>query len=70
MLLIPPVALKLASTGYRFWHYYRGSPAYVLRGPPHLLLRLLAPLVVVSTLAVFAYRSQPARAGPAARTHR
>ena len=54
MLLIPPVTLKLASTGYRFWRYYSGSPEYVLRGPPHVLLRLLAPLVVVSTLAVFA----------------
>jgi hypothetical protein len=53
MLLIPPVALKLASTGYRFWRYYSGSPAYVRRGPPHVLLRLLAPLVVVSTLTLF-----------------
>jgi hypothetical protein len=42
MLLIPPVTLKLASTGYRFWRYYTGRPDYVLRGPPHVLLRLLA----------------------------
>jgi len=54
MLLIPPVTLKLASTGYRFWRYYTGKPEYVLRGPPHVLLRLLAPLVVISTFAVFA----------------
>jgi hypothetical protein len=54
MLLIPPVVLKLVSTGYRFWRYYSGDPEYVLRGPPHVLLRLLAPLVVVSTFAVFA----------------
>jgi hypothetical protein len=55
MLLIPPVALKLASTGWRFLRYYTGSSAYRLKGPPRLLLRLLvAPAVVLSTLAVFA----------------
>ncbi|MGH3002149.1 MAG: hypothetical protein ACRDM1_05710 [Gaiellaceae bacterium] len=54
MLLIPPVALKLASTGYRFARYYTGSPVYRSKGPPHLLLRLLAPLVVLSTLVLFA----------------
>jgi hypothetical protein len=54
MLLIPPVALKLASTGWRMVRYYRGAPQYVQKGPPLLALRLLAPLVVVSTLAVFA----------------
>lgn len=53
MLLIPPVVLKLGSTGWRFLRYYRRTPEYVRRGPPHLLLRLLAPLVVVTTLAVF-----------------
>lgn len=53
MLLIPPVALKLASTGWRFLRYYRRTPAYVAKGPPLLALRMLAPLVVVSTLAVF-----------------
>jgi hypothetical protein len=53
MLLIPPVALKLGSTGWRFGRYYLGDRDYVRRGPPVLALRLLAPLVVVSTLAVF-----------------
>ena len=53
MLLIPPVLLKLASTGWRFVRYYRGRPEYVRRGPPVLALRLLAPLVVLSTLVVF-----------------
>jgi hypothetical protein len=54
MLLIPPVALKLASTGYRFLRYYAGSVEYRLKGPPRLLLRVLvAPAVVVSTLVVF-----------------
>ena len=53
MLLIPPVLLKLGSTGWRFARYYGGAPAYVRRGPPLLPLRLMAPLVVASTLAVF-----------------
>jgi hypothetical protein len=52
LLLIPPVALKLASTGYRFVRYYAGDPAYVAKGPPHIVMRLLAPLLAVSTLSV------------------
>jgi hypothetical protein len=54
MLLIPPVLLKLASTGYRFVRYYTGSPEYRRKGPPALGLRLLAPLLVAATVAVFA----------------
>ena len=50
--LIPPVALKLASTGYRFARYYLRDAAYVTKGPPHIAMRLLAPLLVVSTLTV------------------
>jgi len=53
MLLIPPVLLKLGSTGYRFARYYSGNPPYVRKGPPHLFLRLLAPGVVFTTLALF-----------------
>jgi hypothetical protein len=52
LLLIPPVTLKLASTGYRFVRYYGGDPAYVAKGPPHIVMRLLAPLLAVSTLSV------------------
>ena len=54
MLLIPPVALKLASTGYRFVSYYRRRGPYLLKGPPQLLLRIIvAPALVASTLVVF-----------------
>ncbi len=53
MLLIPPVLLKLGSTGYRFARYYSGSPAYVKKGPPHIVLRVLAPGVLLTTLALF-----------------
>jgi hypothetical protein len=52
-LLIPPLALKMASTGYRFVRYYMGDPKYRQAGPPRLLLRLLGPLVVLSSVAVF-----------------
>jgi hypothetical protein len=54
MLLIPPVLLKLGSTGWRFMRFYTGAREYMRRGPPLLPLRLMAPLVVASTLAVFA----------------
>jgi hypothetical protein len=47
------VALKLASTGYRFLRYYSADPLYRRKGPPHPLLRGVAPLVVGSTVAVF-----------------
>lgn len=51
--LIPALALKMAATGYRFVRYYTGDPGYRLAGPPQLILRLLGPLVVLSTVAVF-----------------
>jgi hypothetical protein len=54
MLLIPPVLLKLGSTGYRFTRYYAGAQAYRRKGPPALPLRVLAPGVVLTTLALFA----------------
>ncbi|MGH2937516.1 MAG: hypothetical protein ACRDPE_05280 [Solirubrobacterales bacterium] len=53
LLLIPPVALKMASTGYRFARYYTHDEPYVRKGPPPIVLRFLAPGVVLTTLAVF-----------------
>jgi hypothetical protein len=52
MMLIPPVIVKMASTGYRFVRYYRGDPAFVKKGPPPALLRLLGPFVVTLTAIV------------------
>lgn len=49
-VLIPVVVLKLASTGYRAMRYYTGNPLYRAAGPPELLPRVLAPLMVVSVL--------------------
>jgi hypothetical protein len=54
MLLIPPVLLKVGSTGYRFARYYLGTPAYRRKGPPPVLLRLFGPVVVILTLIVLA----------------
>lgn len=53
LLLLGPVAAKMGSTGYRFARYYLGAPAYVRKGPPPLGLRLLAPGVVFTTVALF-----------------
>jgi hypothetical protein len=53
LLLIPPVLLKLASTGWRFARYYLRSDAYVVHGPPQLVMRLLAPLLVAATVVLF-----------------
>ena len=51
-LLVGPVLLKVATTMYRFVRYYMGAPAYVRKGPPHVVLRVLGPVVIVSSLAV------------------
>ena len=55
LMLIPPVALKLAATGYRFLRYYARAGEYLQKGPPMLLMRMLvAPGLVAATLGVFA----------------
>jgi hypothetical protein len=64
MLLIPPVLLKLGSTGYRFARYYSGNPPYLRKGPPNIALRVLAPGVVLTTLALFGTGVALLLAGP------
>jgi hypothetical protein len=54
LVLIGPVLLKLASTGYRFVRYYGGARPYREKGPPALPLRVLAPALVFTTVVVFA----------------
>ena len=53
VLLIGPLSIKFGSTGYRFFRYYTGSEAYHRKGPPQLVLRILAPILVASTVALF-----------------
>lgn len=52
MLLLGPVALKIASTCYRIVRYYTGSAPYVRKGPPPWPMRLLGPLVMGTSLGV------------------
>lgn len=67
LLLIGPLALKLASTGYRFMRYYTHEPRYRRKGPPPPILRLMAPLLVLSTLVVFASGVALLLIGPSSR---
>ena len=64
MLLIGPVLLKLGSTGYRFVRYYTGSAPYVRKGPPALLLRLLGPVVILTSVGVIGSGIALAVVGP------
>jgi len=50
--LFLPVGVKVASTTYRFARYYTSTPAYVEKGPPRLLLRVLGPILVLNTLFI------------------
>lgn len=64
MLLVGPVALKVAATGYRFVRYYARAVPYVRKGPPAPLMRLLGPLVMATSLAVLGTGVVLAVAGP------
>jgi len=67
LMLIPPVALKLGSTGWRFLRYYTGNFAYRRKGPPPTLLRLLGPVVVLTTVGVLGSGVALLLAGPSSR---
>ena len=67
MVLLGPIALKLGSTGYRFARYYTGDPRYRSKGAPWTPLRLMAPVVVVSTVVVMASGVALLVAGPSSR---
>jgi len=51
-LLVPLALAKTATTTWRMSRYYLGNDDYRQAGPPPLLLRLLGPLVVLTSLAV------------------
>jgi len=52
LLLIGPVLLKIGSVMHRFVRYYAGSLPYVRKGPPSPVLRVLGPLVILTSVAV------------------
>lgn len=54
MLLVPPVALKIATTTYRFARYYLNDPSYRRKGPPPMVLRTIGPGLIVLTVVMFA----------------
>lgn len=54
MLLVAFAAAKMATTTYRFARYYSGRREYVEKGPPPIVLRLLGPVVTITTIAVLA----------------
>lgn len=63
-LLIGPVVLKIGSTGYRFARYYLKSEPYRRKGPPAPLLRLLGPMVILTSVAVLGTGVMLAVLGP------
>ena len=65
--LLPLVGVKMASTGYRMVMYYLRNHDYFAAGPPAWFPRLLAPVVVASTVALFGSGTILWAAGPAAR---
>lgn len=67
LVLVGPIAIKMASTGYRFVRYYTRDPAYRSKGPPEPLMRMTAPIVVASTTVVFATGILLLIAGPSGR---
>ena len=56
LVLVGPIVLKCVTTIYRFARYYTGADAYVRRGAPPAVLRIIGPLVVLSSLAVLGHR--------------
>lgn len=52
VMLIGPVLLKVASTLYRFIRYYMGEQGYIRKGPPHVVLRMIGPLVTLTSLGL------------------
>jgi DMSO/TMAO reductase YedYZ molybdopterin-dependent catalytic subunit len=53
-LLFPLIGLKLAAVGWRFTRYYTRNRDYHEAGAPSPVLRLIAPLLVLSAVVVFA----------------
>lgn len=68
LVLVGPLVLKMASTGYRFARYYTRNPCYVREGAPPTALRLIAPIVVISTVVVMASGVALLIGGPSSRS--
>jgi hypothetical protein len=64
MLLLGPITLKAGAVLYRFARYYTHSEPYRRKGPPRLLLRVIGPLIMLSTACVFGSGVMLAVVGP------
>ena len=64
MLIVGPVALKACAVLYRFVRYYTGAEEYRRKGPPAPLLRMLGPVVLITSLAVIGTGIMLAVTGP------
>jgi hypothetical protein len=53
LVVLPVVSLKIASTSWRALRYYTGSSDYARLGTPQLVLRVLAPPLVIVTVVLF-----------------
>lgn len=53
LLVLPAVSLKVASTSWRALRYYGGNPDYGRLGAPQIVLRVLAPPLVIATIVLF-----------------
>lgn len=67
LVLLAPIGLKLASTGYRFAGYYLGRTPYRRKGPPPMPMRILAIGVVPSTIVMLVSGVALMLVGPADR---
>jgi multisubunit Na+/H+ antiporter MnhB subunit len=65
--LLPLVVIKMGSTGYRMAMYYLRDHDYFAAGPPAWVPRILAPFVVLSTIALFVSGTVLWAMGPAGR---
>jgi hypothetical protein len=52
-ILILPLGQKAARTGYRFVKHYSGSAGHRPAGPPEWSMRLLSPVVLLLSAALF-----------------
>src|SRR5690348_2017380 len=52
VLLVGPLLVKMGGAGWRFLRYYTRAPAYVRRGSPPLVLRVLGPVLLITTLVM------------------
>jgi hypothetical protein len=64
MLIVGPVVLKACSVLYRFVRYYTGAEEYRRKGPPAPLLRMLGPVVLITSVSVIGTGIMLAITGP------